>query len=311
MIVIVDNASMLLQNSLSEDANQATSQSILAEPSPVEKSARQAWLGACLQVGFSYFITHADKPIADDIVTKYREGIAKLEQGVPLAYVIGRQGFWRHEFKVNQYTLIPRPDTETLVETVLNLAKNRFNLAHSLRLLDLGTGSGCIAISLAAEQPNWQVTATDFSTQALAVAQHNAQQINWLSRWQIANTALPTPPDLIIGAGHSTHIPVWLMGRRYRQAKTLIVMKPSLPLSWFDFVMMPEHDAKGSLSNHVLLTQGVMNRFVNEQRHQANKVLILLGGTNQRYAFDSQKMLADIQTLINFWFFWSRSHLWC
>lgn len=168
---------MLLQNSLSEDANQATSQSILAEPSPVEKSARQAWLGACLQVGFSYFITHADKPIADDIVTKYREGIAKLEQGVPLAYVIGRQGFWRHEFRVNQYTLIPRPDTETLVETVLNLAKNRFNLAHSLRLLDLGTGSGCIAISLAAEQPNWQVTATDFSTQALAVAQHNAQQI--------------------------------------------------------------------------------------------------------------------------------------
>lgn len=121
---------------------------------------------------------------------------------------------------------------------------------------------------------------------------------NWLSRWQIANTALPTPPDLIIGAGHSTHIPVWLMGRRYRQAKTLIVMKPSLPLSWFDFVMMPEHDAKGSLPNHVLLTQGVMNRFVNEQRHQANKVLILLGGTNQRYAFDSQKMLADIQTLI-------------
>ena len=168
---------MSLQNSLSEDANQATSQSILAEPSPVEKSARQAWLGACLQVGFSYFITHADKPIADDIVTKYREGIAKLEQGVPLAYVIGRQGFWRHEFKVNQYTLIPRPDTETLVETVLNLTKNRFNLAHPLRLLDLGTGSGCIAISLAAEQPNWQVTATDFSIQALAVAQHNAQQI--------------------------------------------------------------------------------------------------------------------------------------
>ena len=168
---------MSLQNSLSEDANQATSQSLLAEPSPVEKSARQAWLGECLQVGFSYFITHADKPIADDIVTKYREGIAKLEQGVPLAYVIGRQGFWRHEFKVNQYTLIPRPDTETLVETVLNLTKNRFNLAHPLRLLDLGTGSGCIAISLAAEQPNWQVTATDFSTQALAVAQHNAQQI--------------------------------------------------------------------------------------------------------------------------------------
>ena len=115
MIVIVDNASMLLQNSLSEESNQATSQSLLAEPSPVEKSARQAGLGACLQVGFSYFITHADKPIADDIVTKYREGIAKLEQGVPLAYVIGRQGFWRHEFKVNQYTLIPRPDTETLV----------------------------------------------------------------------------------------------------------------------------------------------------------------------------------------------------
>ena len=115
--------------------------------------------------------------LSDAEVEKWNTILADLQQEKPIQYITGEAWFYGLRFEVNENTLIPRPDTETLVETVLNLAKNRFNLAHSLRLLDLGTGSGCIAISLAAEQPNWQVTATDFSTQALAVAQHNAQQI--------------------------------------------------------------------------------------------------------------------------------------
>lgn len=170
-----------------DSLNSITIKSLLTEPSTVDKTIRQAWLAACLQVrpsySISYFISHDDDQVAEAVLATYRHGLSQLEAGMPLAYVVGSQGFWRHEFMVNAHTLIPRPDTEILVETVLTLAQKRAQTTqqhgpnNGLRLLDLGTGSGCIAISLAAEHPTWQVVATDFSAQALAVAKHNAEQI--------------------------------------------------------------------------------------------------------------------------------------
>lgn len=120
----------------------------------------------------------------------------------------------------------------------------------------------------------------------------------WPARWQTAHTPLAHPPDIIIGAGHRTHLPVWLMGRRYPKAKTVIVMKPSLPLSWFDFVIMPQHDWRtGSVPSNVLLTQGVMNRFVDAHCHKSDHVLVLIGGTNQRFGFDSQRVVQQVTQL--------------
>ena len=99
-----------------------------------------------------------------------------MQQGIPLAYLIGQQEFWSLDFKVNEHTLIPRPDTEVLVEKVLNWINAQPVSNNNKRLLDLGTGSGCIAISLAHElkQDNWQVVAVDLSLEALDVARHNA-----------------------------------------------------------------------------------------------------------------------------------------
>ena len=94
--------------------------------------------------------------------------VARRQQGEPLAYILGRKHFWKHELLMTPATLIPRPETELLVETALN----RFDEAH-LRVADLGTGSGAIAISLAAERANWQVLAIDSSADALAVAARN------------------------------------------------------------------------------------------------------------------------------------------
>ena len=129
---------------------------------------------------------------------RFAGGINKMQAGTPLAYLTGQQAFWSLEFKVNEHTLIPRPDTEVLVEQVLawieanvNVADtrspNRNSLSNSLnnspspkpfQLLDLGTGSGCIAISLAHElglqSEDWQVTAVDYSKGALDIAKQNA-----------------------------------------------------------------------------------------------------------------------------------------
>ena len=95
-------------------------------------------------------------------------------QGEPMAYILGEREFYGRVFQINEHVLIPRPDTEILIDTVLQQYQKQ--QSQTINVLDLGTGSGAIAVTLAAESPNWQVTAVDISTQALAVAQKNAKK---------------------------------------------------------------------------------------------------------------------------------------
>lgn len=127
-------------------------------------------------------ITEDDYELTPEELSQFHFGIKKMQNGTPLAYLTGKQAFWRHEFLVNEHTLIPRPDTEVLVEAVLNWieknwAKQNNEQSDSPKLLDLGTGSGCIAISLARDKAlqNWQVTAVDISKAALIIAEKNAK----------------------------------------------------------------------------------------------------------------------------------------
>lgn len=92
--------------------------------------------------------------------------------GEPIAYILGKKEFWSLELTINQNVLIPRPETETLVEVALS----RLGREPAI-VADLGTGSGAIAIALAHERPNWTVVATDVSEEALKLARHNARQL--------------------------------------------------------------------------------------------------------------------------------------
>jgi release factor glutamine methyltransferase len=112
----------------------------------------------------------SDQSLTPDQEQQFLQAIERLKQGEPLAYVIGEQDFWSLTLRVTPDTLIPRPDTEILVEQALALIQPN----QDLHVLDLGTGSGAIALSIAKERPYAHVIATDFSAAALQVAQQNA-----------------------------------------------------------------------------------------------------------------------------------------
>lgn len=105
--------------------------------------------------------------------------LARRAAGVPVAYLTGSREFWSFALHVNEHTLIPRPDTETLVEAALARAGELAARATdgAARVLDLGTGSGAVAIAVAREQPAWHVTATDISEETLRVAAGNARRL--------------------------------------------------------------------------------------------------------------------------------------
>jgi len=126
-------------------------------------------------------------------------------EGEPLAYILGKSEFMGLEFKVNQDVLIPRPETEVLVEKVMSLVISHKSQVTSLRILDIGTGSGCIAVSLAKMLPGVEVTATDISQRALAVAFENSrlngvsENIRFIKSDLFANDGLRTTKyDIIV-----------------------------------------------------------------------------------------------------------------
>jgi release factor glutamine methyltransferase len=113
-------------------------------------------------------------PVGSEPERCFRGLVAERARRVPLQHLVGSQAFWKHEFKVTRVVLIPRPETELLVETALELLR----AAERPVLVDVGTGSGCIALSLAAERADAEVHATDVSAAALQVARENARRLS-------------------------------------------------------------------------------------------------------------------------------------
>ena len=126
-----------------------------------------------LGVDRAWLFAHALEPVEVGDAARFQALVARREQGEPVAYIIGRQGFWSLDLDVTPATLIPRPETELLVE----LALERLPADAPSAVADLGTGSGAIALALAHERPQARVVATDRSAVALEVAQANARRL--------------------------------------------------------------------------------------------------------------------------------------
>lgn len=150
--------------------NEILSESSLAINSTTPKLDAEILLAHVLNKSRSFLYSHADEKITPNSIQQFIQLLKRRKNGEPIAYIIGEQDFWNVKLKVNQHTLIPRPETELLVEKCLEYSVGRENIT----VLDLGTGSGAIAIALAKEKPNWKIIATDISPKALAMARENA-----------------------------------------------------------------------------------------------------------------------------------------
>jgi len=126
-----------------------------------------------LGVNRAYLYAHPERELNSDEQTRYNEVIGQRASGIPSQYITGHQEFWGLDFLVSPAVLIPRPETEHLVETVLELAKG----FDRPRIVDVGTGSGCVALALAHELKNAQVYAVDLSSEALEIARANAARL--------------------------------------------------------------------------------------------------------------------------------------
>jgi len=131
-------------------------------------------LAHVLSVQREYLYAHDDRVLSEQELQMLEDRLYDRISGVPLQYIVGRQEFYGRYFRVNPAVLIPRPETEYIIEAVLELQGTRGLPPRPLSIIDVGTGSGCIAVTLALELPGTQVFAGDVSFEALLVARENA-----------------------------------------------------------------------------------------------------------------------------------------
>jgi release factor glutamine methyltransferase len=118
-------------------------------------------------------VSRPQAEVAPDLAARFRDLVGKRSTRIPLQHLTGTQAFWKHDFLVTRHVLVPRPETELLVETALALLRD----VPRPVIVDVGTGSGCIALSLACERPTATLHATEISAPALAVARRNARRL--------------------------------------------------------------------------------------------------------------------------------------
>lgn len=155
-----------------------------------------------LGVNRAYLYAHPELELNPEEQARYDEVVAQHATGMPAQYITGHQEFWGLDFVVTPAVLIPRPETEHLVETVLEtLREQREQIAANLKIVDVGTGSGCVALALANELPFAEVYATDISPAALEVAAANAARLQLDKRVQFMHC------DVLQRIANSTVIP--------------------------------------------------------------------------------------------------------
>lgn len=164
---------------------------------------------ARLQSDRAWLITHDDEELSESAAVTFNSFCQRRLNGEPVAYIVGSKPFFGLDLLVDKRVLVPRPDTETLVEWAITFA----TATSVLKALDMGTGSGAIALALKSVRPNWQVTALDTSADALDVAQSNAKRLNlnvnflqssWFDALKEAkfNIIVSNPPYIVEGDWH-------------------------------------------------------------------------------------------------------------
>ena len=184
---------MHLRETLAKAVNRLTIEEV---PSP--RLNAELLLMFTLDCERAYLYAHPDRELSAEEISGYETALGERIRGVPAQYITGHQEFWGMDLIVNPSVLIPRPETEHVVETVLRRAARD----RDIRIVDVGTGSGCIALALAKELPLAEVHATDISSSALEVARANAARHQLEKRIQFHHSdllqGLDSPFDFVV-----------------------------------------------------------------------------------------------------------------
>ncbi len=132
----------------------------------------------------NFVLLNLNKELDQNDQNSFRDLIAKRSKGKPLAHLIGLKSFWNSDFKVNEKVLIPRPDTEIIIEQVLKIYKNKNNLSF----LEVGIGSGCIALSILKEKKSFVATGVDLSQDCIEICRYNANKLGVSNRMKLFKT---------------------------------------------------------------------------------------------------------------------------
>ncbi len=151
-------------------------------PGDTPRLEAEVLLAHVLDRSRGWLLAHPETHLAPGEQAEFERGQARLAEGEPLAYLTGRREFFGLDFLVNQHVLVPRPETELLVEHALAACSVEREGWRAERVADVGTGSGCIAVALAVHVPGVEIVATDISAEALAVARRNAERHGVLER---------------------------------------------------------------------------------------------------------------------------------
>jgi release factor glutamine methyltransferase len=145
---------------------------------------------------------HPEREVPQEVEERFRSWLHRRAAGEPAHHLTGTCSFWGHEFEVNAAVLVPRPETELMIEVALALP-----LPRDARVLDVGTGSGCIAAALALERPLWRVAAVDRSPRALMVARGNTRRLGAEVQLWLGDLATAAGPPWDLVAANLPYIP--------------------------------------------------------------------------------------------------------
>jgi release factor glutamine methyltransferase len=173
-----------------------------------------------------YIILNAKEVLNSKQLENFNSFINRRKNGEPIAYLINKKEFWKDEFYVNKNVLIPRPDTELIIEQILKIYPKK----SQLQVLDIGTGSGCILLSIIKERPNFYGTGIDISKKSINVSKINAKQLNLTNRVKFIHSSVDNfnigKYDLIV----SNPPYIELLSLKYLE-KDIVNFEPKLALS--------------------------------------------------------------------------------
>jgi len=212
---------MNIENTLSEGINILQKNKI---PNPQLDS--EILLSSSIKKDKKHIILNPKEILNFQQLRKFRGLIERRKKKEPIAYLINKKDFWKDEFFINKDVLIPRPDTELIIDQVLKI----YSIDMQLQVLDVGTGSGCILLSILKERPNFYGTGIDISIKSINVSKFNAKQLNLLNRVKFIHSSVDNfkigKYDLIV----SNPPYIELLNLKYLE-KDVVNFEPKLALS--------------------------------------------------------------------------------